>query len=218
MVDTVTHRVTDIQAKQRLMKTYIVQHPNSYVALWELLFDYGNSRNDSVKGSILANTQLFSPLVKKSNTYQALLQYLNKDLELVAGRQFPDINLKPAVSIRQTVKENKFILIDFWFSHCEPCLKQLPDLKEIYAAYKEKNFSIIGISVDSKANETYWQKTIEKYSLNWPQYLDENGREAQRLNVNVYPSNFLLDGKGLIIKKDISPAELNEFLQKNLNR
>lgn len=213
VVDSLTGRISDMQAKQKLMHAYIAAHPNSYVALWDLVFDYSYTRNDSIRKSILENLQLFSPLVKTSNTYQALLKSLNKDLDLAVGRQFPEIALRPCISIQGAAKENKFILIDFWASWCKACLEELPDLKKVYTGYKEKKFTIIGISIDKKEED--WQKAIQKFTLDWPQYLDVNGQEAKELNITSYPSNFLLDDKGVIIKKDVSPEELKDFLEKN---
>jgi thiol-disulfide isomerase/thioredoxin len=122
------------------------------------------------------------------------------------------------VSLKEAVKENKFTLIDFWYSHCQPCLQQLPDLKKLYTSYNANGFSIIGVSVDKKEHEADWQNVIQQFNLSWPQYIDLAGKEAINLGIDSYPTNFLVDDKGVIIKKDISTEELRDFLKNKLNR
>jgi thiol-disulfide isomerase/thioredoxin len=216
VVDTLTHVTNDMGEKQKLMRTYIVQHPDSYVALWDLVVDYSFAREESIKKNILENTDLFSPVVKKSKTYIALTESLKKSLTLVVGNKFPDIALKPSLDLKQTLQANKFTLIDFWATWCKPCIAQMPDLKKVYSSYNGKGFTLIGISVDKKGNETVLQKVVQKLSLDWPQFWDEDGKEANRFYIDYYPMNFLLDNKGMIVKKDLSPEELNMYLKERL--
>lgn len=217
-VDPVTGRVMDMQAKQKLMKAYIGQHPNSYVALWDLFFDFAYIQNNNDNQRLLANTKLFSPQLKRSNTYRHLVEIVSKRLILSAGATFPNLDIKPALPVQEVVKKNRFTLIDFWYSHCQPCLQQLPNLKRVYANHNVNGFSIVGISVDKKEHEADWQRVIQQTGLPWPQYLDLAGKESKNLGIDIYPTNFLVDDKGVIVKKDISPEELNDFLQKNLRR
>lgn len=59
---------------------------------------------------------------------------------------------------------------------------------------------------------------MNKYKLSWPQYWDKGGVESSRLSINKFPTNFLLDRQGNIIQKDLKPAELAHFLEKNLEK
>lgn len=89
-------------------------------------------------------------------------------------------------------------------------------LKELYGAYRYAGFEVIGISVDKKEDFNKWTAAIKKENLEWPNYLDENGVIAESLAINYFPFNFLLNGKGEIIKKNISVYELKSLLEKNL--
>jgi|GEM_PF-972858 len=238
-VDTLTGIVHNFKAKQKTLQKYIIQNPNSYVALWDMVIDYAISKNykneDGLK-SILKNAQLLSSTIKKTNTYQALVKSINQDLKLSSGKIFPNIQLDsiyrnlemvedkifpniPLNSIDNLIpiiKNNKFTLLDFWFSYCKPCIEQFPTYKTIYTLNKSKRFEIIGISVDRKEDEANWQKAILKNKLDWLQYLDRNEIITQKLNITSFPTNFLLDNEGKIIKKNISPEDLDIFLQENL--
>jgi hypothetical protein len=71
--------------------------------------------------------------------------------------------------------------------------------------------------VDKKLNFSQWVTSIIKNNLTWPQYLDEDGELSKKLAISYFPTNFLLDGKGRIIEKNISSSELENYLKVNLD-
>src|SRR5690606_7560797 len=71
--------------------------------------------------------------------------------------------------------EYRYTLVDFWYSTCGRCIAQFTDLKEMYGKYLDQGFNIIGVSTDRRDYIRQWENTVKKYSLPWPQYLDENG-------------------------------------------
>jgi thiol-disulfide isomerase/thioredoxin len=215
--DTATGKIFDMQAKQKILHTYISKHPDSYVALWDMVIDYiynPRVRNDLNRKSILENTQLFSAKIKKTKTYTALVNLMQQELELNTAETFPNIPLNETDSLYPIVAKNKFTLVDFWFSGCHPCLAQFPLYKNFYETYKQNGFEIIGISCDRKSNEAEWKKISGNF--NWQQYLDTNGVITNKLYIEKFPTSFLLDNTGKIIRKDISPADLEAFLKKEL--
>ncbi len=239
-VDTLTGVIHNLKNKQKTIQSYITKNPNSYVALWDMVIDYAISKcykNDTDKKILLKIANLLSPSIKKTNTYQALVKNINQDLKLTRGKMFPNITLNsinqdfkliggelfPNIQLNSIdslipiIKKNKFTLLDFWFSYCKPCIEQFPHYKKIYDLYKTNHFEIIGISVDRKEDQVNWQKTIQKLNLDWLQYLDKNETITRKLNITSFPTNYLLDNNGKIIKKDISPEALETFLQENLN-
>lgn len=239
-VDTLTGKIYDLATKQKTIEKYIFQNPNSYVALWDMVIDYAinmNYKNDNDKKILLKIARLLSLEIKKTSTYQALVKNINQDLKLTpnkifpnillnsiyqdaditGGKVFPNIPLNAIDSLIPVIKKNKFTLLDFWFSYCKPCIEQFPHYKKIYDQNKSKQFEIIGISVDRKEDEANWQKVIKKFNLDWLQYLDTREIITRELHITSFPSNFLLDHDGKIIKKDISPQELEIFLQEKLH-
>lgn len=218
-VDTLNGKVHDFKAKQKTIQKYITQNPGSYVALWDLVIDYAiekNWKNDDDIKIILKNALLLSSAIKKTTTYKSLLENIKKDLELSTGKTFPNIPLNSTDSLIPIVKKNKFTLIDFWFSGCVPCVRQFPSYKVSYDLNKSKGFEIIGISVDGKKEEADWHKIIQNMNLNWLHYLDTNDVSG-KLHITGFPTNYLLDNDGKIIKVNITPEELERFLQQNLH-
>jgi len=238
-MDTLTGEIHDLKAKQKILEKYIIQQPDSYVALWDLVLDYvyfTYYKNDDDKRILLKILDQFSPEIKQIKTYQALIENINQDLELATGEMFPNIPLASIYrdanltggkmfsnlpvnandSLLAIINKNEFTLIDFWFSGCQPCIKQFPGLKNIYNNYKGKYFEIIGISIDSGKGEENWKKIIGQFNLDWFQFLDSKKSITEELNITGFPSNFLLDNSGKIIRKDITPEELEIFLKENL--
>ena len=218
VVDSLTVEIQDFKVKQKTIEKYIIQHPDSYVALWDLVIDYAiykKWKNDDDINIILKNARLLSSTIKKTTTYKALIENINQDLVLSTGKAFPDIQLDSINSLIPIVKKNKFTLVDFWFSSCVPCIKQFPSYKITYDQNMHKGFEIIAISVDEK--EANWQKIIQQYNLNWLQYLDSNAIITNKLKITGFPTNYLLDNEGKIIKVNISPEDLDIYLKNNLN-
>jgi len=119
------------------------------------------------------------------------------------------------VPIQEIIK-GKYTLVDFWFSHCGPCIAQFPTIRNMYAKYKDAGFDVIGISIDKTTNKKDWLDAIAKHEVSWKQYWDIDGMEAGRFFFDTYPTSFLLDNKGRIIKKNILLEELEIWLSKNL--
>ena len=97
----------------------------------------------------------------------------------------------------------KYTLIDFWYARCTACLEEFPRLRELFERYQAKGFAIRGISIDKSADVSLWKSTIRKRMLVWPQYLDAGGKlTLKQLSIGSFPSNFLLDERGVILKKN----------------
>jgi thiol-disulfide isomerase/thioredoxin len=113
--------------------------------------------------------------------------------------------------------EGKYILLDFWASWCAPCRKEHPNLIKIYEAFKDKNFEIISVSVDSENDN--WLTAIAKDKITWTQLSDLKGQQndiAVKYGVQSIPTNFLIDQKGIIIDKNLTGEALTDRLIKLL--
>lgn len=208
--------IEDPGGKLQVMEKYVMENPDSYVALWDLILNYQVYRFEKDRRKILGIIKLFSDEVKISKTLVAFQTELYKDLQLVEGVIIPNIFITGHDSLVNIASKNNFTLIDFWFSSCVPCIEQFGILKEIYASNKNKSFEIVGISIDSEKQKLLWKQTILKYDLPWIQHLDFEGKIANEFFIKEYPSNFLIDKEGRIIKVNIEPSELKDFLKKEL--
>lgn len=105
-----------------------------------------------------------------------------------------------SVTLTELCKDKKYILIDFWASWCNPCRKEIPNLKKLYAQYADKGFLIVSISIDKK--ETEWTKALKEEQLLWPNFLDTEGI-ADLYKVKFVPTMYLIDEEGVMVGENL---------------
>ena len=113
----------------------------------------------------------------------------------------------------------KYVLLDFWASWCPPCRQESPTLVRLYNAFKDKNFTIISISVDD--NKEKWLAAVQKDGLVWPNVSELDGWKsplATLYNVSAIPNSFLLDKEAKIIAKNLRGKDLESKLVELMGR
>jgi len=201
-----------VEQSDEVLVHFTVEFTESDIAFWDIAIKlYHGGFSNKLE---MASDNLSSE-IKQSNRGLKFRTALEFAKRLRVGSYFPVLELQ-TLSLEKTElnhKENtnsKYTLIDFWFSHCGPCLVQFPNLKEIYYP---GNLEIIGISTDVSSKIKDWQQAVQKHKLPWPNQLDENGTLASAMGVNKFPTNFLLDENGIILEKDILVQDLGTLLQ-----
>jgi len=187
------------------------KNSKSYRVFWRLV---GKFEANGFKQSYLQAFNNLNSSVRKSSVGLIFSEELKKGSKMVEGNLFPALILK-GENVQSSLGKS-YTIIDFWFSHCVPCIEQVPKYRELYSKYKDKGFEIVNISTDRTKDIGNWKKMIKEKELNWAHYLDENGEKSKYYNINSFPTNFLLDSSGKIIKKDISLEDLDAFLSKSL--
>ena len=115
--------------------------------------------------------------------------------------------------------KGQYVLVDFWASWCGPCRAENPKLVRVYHQYKNKNFNILGVSLDTEKNR--WLDAIQRDELVWTQVSDLKGWDnavAKKYKVVSIPNNFLVDPEGKIIAKNLDAASLELKLSAILNK
>ncbi len=133
------------------------------------------------------------------------------------GKKFTDFEMQTpegkTVKLSDYVGKGKTVLVDFWASWCGPCRREMPNLVEAYAKYKNKNFEIVGVSLDQSADS--WKEAIKKLNITWPQMSDLkywNCEGAKLYAVSSIPHTVLIDGDGIILARGLHGEELQEKL------
>jgi peroxiredoxin len=145
----------------------------------------------------------------------------SQTIGLGIGNIAPDIGLPnpKGETVALSSFKGKVVLIDFWASWCPPCVKEQSELVVLYNRYKDsdftagKGFEIYGVSLDNK--KAAWESIIKKAKINWTQVSDLKfwtSPVTKTYNIQALPFNVLIDGKGIIIAKDLHDNDLEYFI------
>lgn len=176
--------------------------------LWDSLADYTKLKKMYAKLD-LAHQDFSTVNVLKTNLFPKESSFIGKhilDFELKSEKG----NLIDTKNYR-----GKLLFVDFWASWCAPCRKQMPDIVKIYNQYKEQDFRILAVSLDSEKDRQKWLDAIKKENATWDNVIETDefsGKVSKMYNIRSIPSNFLVDEQGIIINENISPKQLEEYL------
>ena len=137
------------------------------------------------------------------------------------GSQAPEVTLPDfdGKTVSLSSLKGKYVLLDFWASWCGPCRGENPNVLAAYSRFKDKNFTVFGVSLDNQKDA--WQKAINDDGLAWTQVSDLKGWNSPAVvtyGVHAIPSNFLIDPAGKIIARDLRGSRLEETLQEVLRK
>ncbi|HEY1171887.1 MAG TPA: TlpA disulfide reductase family protein [Verrucomicrobiae bacterium] len=150
--------------------------------------------------------------VASQNIMRAQLKRLN-----AVGHPF--IFMAPGIDGKEINLEHmrgKVVVLDFWASWCGPCMRAIPELKEMYEKYKPQGFEIIGLNRDESMEVL--KEVVEKHKIPWLQHFDMGNPEggwAAKYGVMAFPTVFLIDKKG-ILREINAVNDLEEKVKKLL--
>lgn len=197
--------------KESFIKTWVLQHPDSYVSAFIIALNYLNQPQAETL------VPLYQPLaseVKNSYYGKVVGENVARVEGLMIGKVAPDFSQNDinGSTIALSSLRGKYVLIDFWASWCGPCRVENPNLVRTYDRFKDR-LTILGVSLDQKKDP--WLKAIQDDRLSWLQVSDLKGWGnvvALQYGVRSIPANFLLDPDGKIIAKGLRGEQLDARL------
>lgn len=157
--------------------------------------------------------------LKKNTAVKTFVDKVKLLKAVQVGQVAPDFSI-PTIdgkTIKLSDFRGKYLMIDFWASWCAPCRQENPNVVKAYNKFKEKNFTILGISLDK--DKAAWTQAIKQDGLTWTHASELNdfeGASVRLYQVESIPSSFLLDPQGKIVARDLRGEELDQFLTKTL--
>jgi peroxiredoxin len=131
-----------------------------------------------------------------------------KELPAIEGNAAPDFTLKDLSGhpVQLSSLKGKVVLVNFWATWCPPCREEIPSMVKLNQAMQGKPFQMLAISVDEGGKDAV-TSFFQKAGVTLPALLDTDGSVAKRYGTTGVPETFVVDNKGVILKKVIGPMD-----------
>ena len=204
------------RSKGYSLDSLLAAHPASPVAAYFVVKDFAYKLD--LEGMKAVRVQLDASLAGSEyvNQIESMISRMEK---VQVGSIAPDFTL-PDVDgnpVSLSSFRGKYVLVDFWAAWCPDCRKENPNIVAAWEKYKDKNFAVLGVSLDRKRDQ--WLAAIEKDNLTWTQVSDLkywDSEAAVLYCIRWIPMSFLIDPEGKIVSIGLEGKELHNKLEELL--
>lgn len=203
-----------------IRKEFVKNNPSSAAAAYVLFRQMSPGLNYNELREYKAG---FDSTLQNSSVYLKLVDDMANKLEATSpGHKYIDFTLPDTlgnpVALSSVVGQTPttYVLLDFWASWCGPCRRENPHVVAAYNQYKDKGFTVFGVSLDRPNEGDNWKEAIVKDQLHWTNVSDLKFWDcvpAAMYGVRSIPSNVLIGPDGIIVEKNLRGDALTAKLK-----
>jgi peroxiredoxin len=217
--DSSEHRLSPADAaeidvvKDSVMRSFVATHTNSVATariIYETYIMYPDYQRAGALYALLNNK------IKQCYYARRIHQNVNATDKTVIGAAAPAFTLPDTTGKMVSLAgfKGQYVLVDFWASWCPPCRAENPNVVIAFNKYKNKNFTILGVSLDK--NKEKWMQAIKEDQLKWTQVSDLaywDSKAVTTFGFTGIPYNVLIDPDGNVVGEGLRGEELEHKLQ-----
>ncbi len=135
------------------------------------------------------------------------------------GKPAPPFTLPDLTGEKHALSDFKgqYVLLDFWASWCQPCLRSIPHLKRLHQLFAGKGFRIVGISIDDAAEKA--EAVVKERQIPWLiLWAGDRSQVAVDYQVEGIPHYVVIDPNGRIASMMLRGQALDDFLTERLGQ
>ena len=204
------------RSKGYSLDSLLAAHPASPVAAYFVVKDFAYKLDLEGMKAIRAK---FDAALEGTEYIKQIESMIARMEKIQVGSMAPDFTL-PDVDgnpVSLSSFRGKYVLVDFWAAWCPDCRKENPNIVAAWEKYKDKNFAVLGVSLDRQRNQ--WLAAIEKDKLAWTQVSDLkfwDSEAAVLYCIRWIPMSFLIDPEGKIVSVGLEGEDLHNKLEELL--
>lgn len=112
--------------------------------------------------------------------------------------------------VRLSDLKGKVVFINFFATWCTPCRYEMPEMEALYQTFKDKNFEILAVSIDTSTAPI--KPFADSLKLTFPIVHDPGMRVARQYGFRGPPLSYFIDRKGKIVGGAAGPRKWNDPL------
>ncbi|MCK0131655.1 TlpA family protein disulfide reductase [Flavobacteriaceae bacterium F08102] len=210
VIQEINKKAEELSEEGRLARIkFVEENPNTVAAMYYL--------NDLMLRTQIDNDkaiEIFNSISKEHSGlsfYKTVESRINGILNTAEGSPVPAIKTTSTLDGKEfdiTSLRGKYVLIDFWGIWCGPCVAEMPQVKAFQEKYKDK---LVVLGINSGDTKEKVQKFVEEHGYGWQQVMSvkENSSDnfVTGFNVQGFPTKFIIDPRGKIVKRYLGSGE-----------